>query len=186
MDPDLEWTVTTIDGKIASVSTDFEGASKVMSDLQSVPYKSVTEVNCRKISTCELFELSENIRWDALRLFGTEFQKEVWKKLFDLTHSEDGSKCQAALTSYSDFAESMGKGPGVRAVAHAIGLNPVAVIIPCHLIIPKETMQRLLAMQSVNLFKWKALYTLDGNIDYGEYALGAALKHKLIGLHLSR
>ncbi len=184
---DIEWTITMVDGKIASVSTDFSGAANLFSELKKVPYRSVCEIHCRKISTKELFEISDNVRWEDLRLFGTKFRVMVWKRLFDLTHSDGNTENPApALVSYSDFAESIGKGPGVRAVAHAIGQNPIPVIIPCHLIIPKETMVRLQAMQSGNLFRWKALYTLDGNVDYGEYALGASLKHKLIGLHLSR
>ena len=187
MDPDLEWAVITIDGKIASISNDFRGGEIVFSELAKMSYKSVREVYCRKSNTLQLFELSDKGKWDDLRLFGTDFQIMVWKKLFELTHSEKGfDNPLPALVSYSDFAKSIGKGSGVRAVAHAIGLNPIAVIIPCHLIIPKATMVRLLTMQSSNLFKWRALYTLDSNIDYGEYALGAALKHKLIGLHLSR
>ena len=184
MEPDLEWTVTRIDGKIASVSNSLNGAAWLMSRLSSMPYDSFKEVSCRKIGTEALFELSDSINWEDLKLFGTSFQLTVWKKLFEHTHCRN--KPFPLLMSYSDFAESMGKGPGVRAVAHAVGLNPIPVIIPCHLIIPKETMNRLAAMQSVNLFQWKALYTLDSNIDYGEYALGPALKHKLIGLHLSR
>lgn len=184
MEPDLEWTVTRIDGKIASVSNSLSGAALLMSRLASVPYNSFKEVSCRKIGTEALFELSDSLKWEDLKLFGTNFQIMVWKKLFEHTHSPN--KPFPLLMCYSDFAGSMGKGPGVRAVAHAIGLNPLPVIIPCHLVIPKETMHRLLSMQSVNLFQWKALYTLDSNIDYGEYALGAALKHKLIGLHLSR
>lgn len=184
MEPDLEWTVTRIDGKIASVSNNFDGAALLMAKLASMPYASFKEVSCRKIGTRALFDLSETLQWEDLKLFGTHFQLMVWKKLFEHTHCPN--KPFPLLMSYSGFAESIGKGPGVRAVAHAIGLNPVPVIIPCHLVIPKETMGRLLAMQSVNLFQWRALYTLDSNIDYGEYALGAALKHKLIGLHLSR
>ena len=75
----------------------------------------------------------------------------------------------------------------MRAVAHAVGLNPVAVIIPCHLIIPKESLERLHGLEEENgLFKWETLYMVDKTVDYGEYALGAALKRRLIQIHMNR
>ena len=93
------------------------------------------------------------------------------------THSGEPVK----ILSYTDFAEQIGKASGVRAVAHALACNPVPVIVPCHLVIPKESLERIQAIQKENgLFSWKALYIVDSRIDYGEYALGPALKRELI------
>jgi hypothetical protein len=91
------------------------------------------------------------------------------------------------LICYSDFAELCENKAGVRAVAHAIGLNPISVIIPCHLVIPKESIDK------INEIKRKAEATIfkgddlclssildDSSIDFGEYALGKRLKRELI------
>lgn len=125
-------------------------------------------------------------------LFGTDFQKKVWRKLYDLTHNEDESPKAPDLICYSDFAELCRNRAGVRAVAHAIGLNPVSVIIPCHLVIPKEAIDK---MREINrkaestIFKGDDLciesILKDESIDFGEYALGRGLKRELIRMELS-
>lgn len=184
MTPDLQWIVTRLDGKIASVSTDYQAAAHVLGQIARRPPEEVDAVTCEKIGTDALFELADRIAWDDLRPEGTPFQQTVWKKLFDLTHGPDAAP---RLLSYLEFAESIGKGPGVRAVAHAVGLNPIPVIIPCHLVIPKESVERLHELENENsLFKWKTLYIVDGKIDFGEYALGAPLKRQLIEAQMAR
>lgn len=55
---------------------------------------------------------------------GTEFQKKVWAEL---------AKIPSGRTlTYQKFAESFSDSKSVRAVASAIGANPVALLIPCH------------------------------------------------------
>lgn len=177
----MEWIVTRVDGKIASVDVSYKGAAAVMKAVAKLPAAQVQQVATSKMDTDGLFALSDSLKWDDLRLFGTPFQLQVWHALFDLTHSGEAPK----LLSYTDFAESIGKAPGVRTVAHALGLNPVPVIVPCHLVIPKESIERLHAIQDENaLFGRKALYIVDSHVDYGEYALGASLKRDLILRHL--
>ena len=76
---------------------------------------------------------------------------------------------------------------GVRAVAHAVALNPVAYIIPCHLVVPKESMDRSREIRTraedSTLFKGSDLYLLD-TLDVGDYAYGSALKRELIKLQM--
>jgi len=184
MEKQQRWIVTRVDGKISSVSTDWRSASRVLAALAADKSAVVEEVVSNKISTEEVFELSDNLLWEDLRLFGSEFQISVWKELFSLTHGEGAAP---RLLSYSDLADRLGKLQGVRAVAHAVGLNPCAVVIPCHLIIPKESIERLHDLEEENsLFKWQTLYMVDKYVDYGEYALGAGLKRRLIQMHLNR
>ena len=86
------------------------------------------------------------------------------------------------LSENAHFAALCGKKSGVRAVAHAIGQNPVAIIIPCHLIIPKETMTRIeeIERQAENsLFGTDGLI-LDPTLDFGEYRYGKDLKKFLL------
>ncbi len=181
MDSDLQWIVTEVDGKIASVSTDYRLVARIMASLAERPARNYSEIRCRKISTEDLFALSGRVRWEDLLLFGTPFQISVWKKLFEITHGGT-----ARLLSYVDFADSLGKASAVRAVAHAVGLNPVNVIIPCHLIIPKESVERLHDLDvEGGLFKWETLYMVDGRIDYGNYSAGPDIKRRLIRRHLA-
>lgn len=67
-------------------------------------------------------------------------------------------------------------------MAHAVALNPIAVIIPCHLIVPKETMDRIREIESQaasSLFGSDGL-RLTSNINFGEYRYGRDLKRSLI------
>ena len=65
----------------------------------------------------------------AVFLLGTPFQLAVWEKLLEV---EEGK-----TLSYSELAQSVGKPKAVRAVANAVGDNPVGYLVPCHRIIGK-------------------------------------------------
>lgn len=184
MNGEKKWIITRVDGLIASVSMDWSGAERVFSQLARYSPARYSYAESVKVSTAELFELASKLTWEDLLLFGTPFQKEVWKAVFELTHPAPKA---VGLLSYTELAESLGKGPGVRAVAHALGLNPAPVIIPCHLVIPKESVARLQEVVEENgLFRWETLYMVDRYIDYGEYAFGTAVKRDLIQYHLNQ
>ena len=205
MDTDSKWIIVRVDGKIAAISTDYRLLARISARLAegSAPEhrsgKPKTPFIYGEISAVtagfeDIWKLRETVRWDDLMLFGTEFQKKTWRKLWDLTHSNDTSPeeneitdSQARLISYSDFAELCENRSGVRAIAHAIGLNPVSVIIPCHLVIPKETIDKITAIRKKaesTIFKGDDLCLTsilsDPATDFGEYALGRELKKKLI------
>ena len=186
MKKDQKWVVTRIDGKIASVSADFRDLPRVACDVLKQPVESVSEISVSKIGMDELSDLSHNTKWEDLRLFGTPFQINVWRQLYLLTHREDGTPILPGegikLLSYSQLAELCGNPRGVRAVAHAVACNPVAYIIPCHLIVPKEAIDKILAIRTVaqgTIFKGTDLYLLD-SIDVGEYEYGSELKRRVI------
>lgn len=187
-----KWIVTKVDGKISAVSVDYRQTSKVLEAILRISPAKVDEISCSKISLDELFELSENTEWEDLRLFGTPFQKKVWKTLFHITHLDPEEIGPAEnpvprLLSYTDIADLMGRTPAVRSVAHAISQNMCNVIIPCHLVIPKQSMERVKELEEeYNLFKWKTMYMVDDKIDYGEYSLGDEMKRFLIREHQSR
>ena len=63
----------------------------------------------------------------ALDAGGTPFQREVWRALGDIG-------C-GALDSYAAVARRIGRPSAVRAVAAAIGRNPVAIVVPCHRVV---------------------------------------------------
>lgn len=62
-----------------------------------------------------------------LMLIGTEFQRHVWETLMEVPFGE--------TVSYSRIAQRAGRPSATRAVANAIGANPMSIIIPCHRII---------------------------------------------------
>ncbi|MDO8909897.1 MAG: methylated-DNA--[protein]-cysteine S-methyltransferase [Pseudohongiella sp.] len=66
----------------------------------------------------------------SLHISGTNFQVAVWRALLN---SGPGD-----TLSYSAIADSIQKPESVRAVANAVGANPVALLIPCHRVIRKS------------------------------------------------
>lgn len=194
METDRKWIVVRIDGKIAAVSTDYRMLARISEMLAGQDSGKAGkktgketfygEITARAVCFDEVWKLRHEVGWNDLMLFGTDFQKKVWRKLWDLTHTDDA---QAHLICYSDFAELCQNRAGVRAVAHAIGLNPVSVIIPCHLIIPKEGIDKIREIHDraqSTIFKGDDLCVesilTDTAIDFGEYALGKGLKRELI------
>ena len=184
---DKKWIVVRIDGKIAAVSTDYRMLASITGRLAGKD-ACHDEISAVAVGFDEVWKLRNEVMWDDLMLFGTDFQKSVWRKLWELTHTEE----PARLISYSDFADLCSNRAGVRAVAHAIGLNPVSVIIPCHLVIPKESVDKMNAIRKKaesTIFKGEDLclgsILKDESIDFGEYSLGRSLKRELINLELT-
>lgn len=186
---DRRWIIVRIDGKIAAVSTDYRQLATISAHLAKTQQDEsgiFYEITATAVSFDDVWKLRNEAHWEEFMLFGTDFQKKVWRKLWDLTHhpSDNGP---VRLISYSDFASLCQNRAGVRAVAHAIGLNPVSVIIPCHLVIPKESIDRINEIQrkaETTIFKGEDLCTSkilnDTSIDFGEYSLGKDLKRELI------
>lgn len=58
---------------------------------------------------------------------GTEFQEQVWQGLLTIPHGQ--------TISYGELAEQLGCPSSVRAVATAVGKNPLLLIRPCHRVI---------------------------------------------------
>jgi methylated-DNA-[protein]-cysteine S-methyltransferase len=61
---------------------------------------------------------------------GTAFQKKVWSELKKISYG--------TTTSYNSIAKKLKNPDSVRAVGHANGKNPIAIIIPCHRVISED------------------------------------------------
>lgn len=194
---DRRWIVVRIDGKTAAISTDYKLLAEIAARISAGERKTkpvFERITAEAVSFEEVWNLRSSIRWDDLMLFGTDFQKRVWRKLWELTHGENKEEAgsdTARLICYSDFAELCQNRAGVRAVAHAISLNPISVIIPCHLVIPKESIDRIREIRrkaESTIFKGDDLcmesILRDPAIDFGNYALGRDLKRTLISREL--
>ena len=204
MENDRKWIVVRIDGKLAGISRDYDrlaeistriaddcrhmemsGKKRAAAKTGPLPY---LDIQATAMDFGQVWKLRQETRWEDLMLFGTDFQKRVWRRLWDLTAAPENGR---TLLSYTDFAGLCDNRAGVRAVAHAIGLNPLPVIIPCHLIVPKEAIDRIEDIQKkaeTTIFKGEDLsrnaILEDPAIDFGEYALGKELKRRLIQMDL--
>lgn len=58
---------------------------------------------------------------------GTPFQKRVWAELATIQFGE--------TRTYQQIADAIGSPRSVRAVASAIGRNPISIVVPCHRVI---------------------------------------------------
>ena len=64
---------------------------------------------------------------DIDKLKGTDFQKKVWRALCDIKKGK--------TITYKELARKIGRPKAIRAVANAVGVNPMAPMIPCHRVI---------------------------------------------------
>ena len=211
METDRKWIVIRIDGKLAGISRDYDRLAEISARIaeeyrlrdasqkkrktakdEPMPY---LDIQATAVDFGQVLKLRQETRWEDLMLFGTDFQKRVWKKLWELltdsTDEDSSGSTKNKLLSYTDFAEICDNRAGVRAIAHAVGLNPLPVVIPCHLIVPKEAIDRIEDIRrkaESTIFRGEDLCTSasleDPAIDFGEYALGKELKRRLIQMDL--
>jgi len=66
----------------------------------------------------------------VLQAQGSKFQIEVWNALLKVKFGE--------TCTYGKIAKDIGRPDHVRAVAGAISRNKIAIVVPCHRIIPKS------------------------------------------------
>ncbi|MVW79236.1 methylated-DNA--[protein]-cysteine S-methyltransferase [Bordetella sp. 02P26C-1] len=90
---------------------------------------------------------------------GTVFQQRVWQQLRLLDFG--------AVCSYSDIAMAIGKPKAARAVAQAIGRNPLCIFIPCHRVVGRDT---ALTGFSAGLPRKHALLRHEGHRYLGHHA----------------
>ncbi len=65
-----------------------------------------------------------------LDIKASAFQRKVWEALQAIPYGK--------TRSYGEIARAVGRPKGARAVGHACGTNPVAVVIPCHRVIQQN------------------------------------------------
>jgi len=65
-----------------------------------------------------------------LALEGTAFQRDVWNALLEIPFGQ--------LSTYKEVANAVGRPSAVRAVAQAVGRNPLSIIVPCHRVLGSD------------------------------------------------
>jgi AraC family transcriptional regulator of adaptative response/methylated-DNA-[protein]-cysteine methyltransferase len=72
--------------------------------------------------------MSTDEQWSCLSPVGTDFQKSVWRALLEIPFGKQ--------LNYKEIAAKIGQPDASRAVGSAIAANPIALLIPCHRVVP--------------------------------------------------
>ncbi|MBF0236735.1 MAG: methylated-DNA--[protein]-cysteine S-methyltransferase [SAR324 cluster bacterium] len=100
-------------------------------DLDQVKEQQITPVLQQTILQLgEYFQGNRKIFDLPILLDGTPFQKKAWEVLQTIPFGK--------TISYEEQAVQMGLKSWARAVGQANGMNPVAIIVPCHRVIGKD------------------------------------------------
>lgn len=89
-----------------------------------VPDK-ITEETAKQLR--EYFSGKRQVFTVPLAPRGTEFQRSVWEKLREVPFGK--------VASYGALAAALGRPSAARAVANALGKNPILILQPCHRIV---------------------------------------------------
>lgn len=91
----------------------------------------IEKTNAFQRAVTKLFEKSgKKAPSVKAHLKGTPFQLAIWKGLLKIPHGK--------LTTYGLLAKHVKKPRALRAVGTAVGQNPLALLIPCHRVIPAD------------------------------------------------
>lgn len=95
-------------------------------ELGTISFK--TELCEKAIYQLDEYFTNKRTKFDLpLSIYGTDFQKKVWKALLEIPYGE--------VRSYKDIAVAIGTPTGCRAVGQANRANPLPILIPCHRVI---------------------------------------------------
>jgi O-6-methylguanine DNA methyltransferase len=124
------WVAWTNDG-IAHLEFEDEGADDLTQDwgMDNQDVEFHRDDAGAAVFAEELFK-RENKKPLTLPVAGTHFQRQVWQALLAIP--------SGTVTTYSDIANAIGRPKSVRAVANAVGANPIAWLIPCHRVIRRD------------------------------------------------
>lgn len=107
-----------------------------------------------------------------LHVCGTAFQRSVWDLLREIP--------PGTTTTYGALSARLGGGPAhPRAVGHAVGANPVSILVPCHRVVGATGS---LTGYAGGLERKRALLTLEGVLAPGESVVPTAGQPALFAL----
>jgi methylated-DNA-[protein]-cysteine S-methyltransferase len=75
----------------------------------------------------EYFDGSRSTFDLPVTLRGSPFQRQVWQSLQEIHFGE--------TISYGELAVWVGRPKASRAVGHAVGHNPISIVVPCHRVV---------------------------------------------------
>ena len=86
----------------------------------------------------------------AIQPHGTPFQLSVWSALSQVPYGK--------VVTYGQLAAAIGKPTACRAVANAVGKNPLLILLPCHRVVASNGLGGF----SAGLSAKRRLLTLEG------------------------
>ncbi|MDR0977110.1 MAG: methylated-DNA--[protein]-cysteine S-methyltransferase [Prevotellaceae bacterium] len=90
-----------------------------------------TELPARAAAQLDEYFDGRRTTFDLPLLFaGTAFQQRVWTALLQVPYG--------TTVSYGELAARLGRPTAVRAVAGAVGANPLSIFVPCHRIVGSD------------------------------------------------
>ena len=109
MDKDGKWVIVRIDGKIASISTDYRAMLAIAGELSRQKNPEYAEITIRTVSFEDVWDLRRQVSWEDFLLFGTAFQKRVWKCLYDLRDeiSENDTETLKLLSEFKKYRQEV-------------------------------------------------------------------------------
>lgn len=84
----------------------------------------------RRFPNAALREAAAKPDMTRLHLAGSALERAVWRALADIP--------EGSTATYSEVAAAAGYPRAVRAVASAIGRNPIGYFLPCHRVVRKD------------------------------------------------
>ncbi len=112
--------VTTLDCVKKRNDMQFDKNNKETNITSPILKKATNELN-------EYFIRKRNKFTIPIKLKGTRFQQSVWREIQNIPYGK--------TASYKEIAYNIGLPKAVRAVANAVGKNPIPIIVPCHRVI---------------------------------------------------
>ena len=114
----LHYLIKNNDLRIKKIKEDFS------------PIRNLFNLSLKK-QICRYFKgKQKNFSCKINFLSGTSLQKKVWAQLQKISYGK--------TISYSHLALKVSFRKAVRAVATAVGKNPIGIIVPCHRVIAKD------------------------------------------------
>jgi methylated-DNA-[protein]-cysteine S-methyltransferase len=110
-------TISEEDGKIVSIDWGWS------------PFQEENEILLKTKFLLDQYFDDEKPTFDLpLKPHGTDFQKKVWKIMFEIPYGQ--------ILTYGEISDRLNS--HARAVGMACGANPIPIIIPCHRVIGKN------------------------------------------------
>lgn len=104
---------------------------RLCKELSAVMVAGVNEILRQAVRELDEYFGGERRTFDVPLLFGgTALRHAVWSELQNIPYG--------TTTSYGELARRIGRPTAIRAVASAIGANPLSIFIPCHRVIGRD------------------------------------------------
>jgi methylated-DNA-[protein]-cysteine S-methyltransferase len=105
--------------------------NRIQKILQAQYVEGTSSIIEKTIVELEEYFTSRRKEFDIpIRFTGSDFQNRVWMALRKISYGQ--------TLSYGTLARNIGQPHAVRAVANAVGANPISILVPCHRVIGSD------------------------------------------------